>query len=66
MFDRRNIKLEVGDSIIVIESMNYRFREGVIDHFKDEEGIEVAYFMNGETGRMNKAHRQHTFKVPAR
>lgn len=64
MYDCRNIKLEPGDTVVIIGSFN-NWKEGTFDHVHPDNDHWI-YFINGRTGRMNKAEKRIVLKVPPR
>lgn len=65
MTDARGIKVNVGDTAIVIKSWGQQKSGGdvVIAEVKEDEA--AAYFHNSKTGRLNKVHKKELYIVPA-
>jgi hypothetical protein len=65
MKDVRGVKLEKGDSIIILpEVMPKRCKEGIYSHYSAIE--ERIFFLNLESGRQNRAYPHKVIKVPPR
>jgi len=64
MFDRRNLEVQVGDTVLIINEWGASIKEGIVCEVREEE--EVLYYTNPKTGRPNKAKKLCIYKVPPR